>query len=150
MHAEIDEGELRHRTDLVRREIEATMSLTGPNPIAYSPQERGDLYVFDSIWQRIKKVQYSTCALSLHSGNLADMRLQAPEGSGKPMIASLRLDAYAIIGIQGRFIDTHQKYMGQLLEETDSASLRLFHDIDSFVDRHRFSVGICPMYPILE
>lgn len=58
-NAEIDEGELRHRTDLVRKEIQATMSLTGANPIAYSPQERGDLYVFDSIWQRIKKVRFA-------------------------------------------------------------------------------------------
>lgn len=32
------------------------MSLTGSSPVPYSPRDRGDLYAFDTVWQRLKQV----------------------------------------------------------------------------------------------
>jgi hypothetical protein len=40
--------------------------------------------------------------------------------------------------------------MDQLLEQADPRSATLFYDIDSFLDRHRYSVAIYPIFPLIE
>lgn len=40
--------------------------------------------------------------------------------------------------------------MNEVLEQTEPEAIKASHDLESFIDHHRGSVGIYPIYPILE
>ena len=52
-----DDGELKEHPENARKEIEAlTELMKSPNPIIYSAEQYPLRYVFQSVWQRIRKV----------------------------------------------------------------------------------------------
>ncbi|KAJ9226335.1 hypothetical protein DTO027B5_2890 [Paecilomyces variotii] len=53
-------------------------------------------------------------------------------------------------GLQERFLKKHLFYMNEVLEQTEPEAIKASHDLESFIDHHRGSVGIYPIYPILE
>ncbi|KAL1849095.1 hypothetical protein Plec18170_007754 [Paecilomyces lecythidis] len=53
-------------------------------------------------------------------------------------------------GLQDRFLKKHLYYMNEVLEQTDPEAIKASNDLESFINHHRGSVGIYPIYPILE
>lgn len=147
--AGIDEGVLKYKTDVVREEIDTALSRLGPDPAPYS-EDQGEMLTFDLICQEIKKVGnyfhrtllvYSMLTLYYSDTSVPKVRTLA----NKDMILELRRT-----GLQQRFLKNHLYYMNEVLEQTNPNAIKSSHDLESFISHHSGSVGIYPIYPILE
>ena len=53
-------------------------------------------------------------------------------------------------GLKGRFIETHHNYCYEIFEQTDVHWQDGIEDLETYVNRHRISCGVYPIFPIIE